>query len=123
MARAINFEVNREVTFVQYKPPKAPKACYLGYIHPVLNCDGYVYPCDSCVLNEAAGHSFANPWRICHWREVAQIYNKPVKSLIADPAKTCPGCVFTQSNELLGKVVDGFDTPRPYITPTHVNFV
>lgn len=124
MARTINFTVNREVVFVQYKPPKAPHACYLGYIHPVLNCDGYVYPCDSCVLNDAAGHSFANPWRVCHWRDVAQLYERPVESLIVDPAKTCPGCVFHQSNELLRDVVSGIpDPPRSREIPTHINFV
>ncbi len=65
IADAVNRVCGAEIAFVQQKPPKAPHACYLGYVHPVLNCDGYVYPCDSCVLNEAAGHSFSNPWRIC----------------------------------------------------------
>ncbi len=109
--------------FVQHKPPKAPHACYLGYIHPVLNCDGYVYPCDSCVLNEAAGHQFANPWRICHWKDIASIYEKPVRSLIADPGTLCPGCVFTQSNEQLRGVVEGGSFSPPEVTPEHVNFV
>ncbi len=122
MARAINFELDKEVAFVQQKPPKAPHACYLGYIHPVLNCDGYVYPCDSCVLNTAADHKFANPWRVCHWSEIANIYTKSIRSLIADPGKTCPGCVFTQSNEILRGVVEGKDFPAPS-NVAHKNFV
>lgn len=126
MAEEINVKVGREVAFVQYKPPASPKACYLGYVHPVLNCDGFVYPCDSCVLNEAAGHSFANPWRVCHWSEVGKLYEQPVRSLIADPSKTCPGCVFHQSNEILRGVVT--NNPRmnlspPAQTPEHVNFI
>lgn len=124
MALEVNETVGRDVAFVQYKPPSAPKACYLGYVHPVLNCDGYVYPCDSCVLNEAAGHTFANPWRVCHWSDIANIYEAPVRSLIADPARTCPGCVFPQSNAILGAVVDGTaDLTPPAQTPEHVNFV
>lgn len=124
MAYDINREVGYECAFVQNKPPAAPKACYLGYIHPVLNCDGYVYPCDSCVLNEAAGHQFANPWRICHWSDIARIYDEPVRSLIRDPAQSCPGCVFTRSNEILGGVVDGtIDTAPPATAPEHVNFI
>ena len=116
--------IDPTVVFVQQKPPRAPRACYLGYVHPVLNCDGYVYPCDSCVLNEAAGHQFANPWRICRWDEVGSIYDAPVRSLIADPAKTCPGCVFHQSNELLGQVVDGtIEIGPPQGEPAHANFV
>ena len=117
-------DIDPEVVFVQYKPPAAPKACHLGYIHPVLNCDGWVYPCDSCVLNETAGHKFADLWRICRWNEIGDVYSAPVESLIEDPAKTCPGCVFTKSNEILGSVVDGSAdlTPLP-VAPEHVNFV
>ncbi len=124
MASWINVLVEKDVAFVQMKPPKAPHACYLGYIHPVLNCDGYVYPCDSCVLNEAAGHQFANPWRICHWSAITDLYDAPVRSLIADPAKTCPGCVFTQSNEILREVVElATPFPQPKDMPEHANFV
>lgn len=124
MAKAINFEVDKEVVFIQDKPPKAPKACYLGYIHPVLNCDGYVYPCDSCVLNAAADHKFNNAWQICKWQDVASLYTRKVRSLIADPGKTCPGCVFSGSNAILGSVVDGTaDLVPPTQTPEHVNFV
>ena len=116
--------IDPAIVFVQQKPPKAPHACYLGYIHPVLNCDGWVYPCDSCVLNEAAGHQFANPWRVCRWDEIASIYEAPVRSLIADPTRTCPGCVFHQSNEILRSVVDGTaDLTTPTTAPEHVNFV
>lgn len=123
MADYINEVTLKESAFVQYKPPQAPKACYLGYIHPVLNSDGYVYPCDSCVLNEAAEHQFANPWRICHWTEIAELYENPVHSLIKNPAHLCPGCVFTKSNELLTEVVNG-TTPLPVVEPPeHVNFV
>ena len=122
--RAMANSIDPNVVFVQYKPPAAPKACYLGYVHPVLNCDGYVYPCDSCVLNEAAGHTFANPWRVCHWSDIGRIYDEPVRSLIKEPARTCPGCVFTKSNEILGTVVDGTaDLTPPTSVPEHVNFV
>lgn len=124
MADEINLMLGKEVVFVQYKPPTPPISCYLGYIHPVLNCDGYVYPCDSCVLNKDANHQFANPWRVCHWQDISSIYERPVRSLIKDPAKTCPGCVFTKSNNLLSEVVDGkIDLILPEETPEHINFV
>jgi hypothetical protein len=126
MAYHINavYAGGKEVVFVQYKPPEPPRACYLGYVHPVLNCDGYVYPCDSCVLNEAAGHTFANPWRVCHWSEIGRMYDEPVRSLIADPAKLCPGCVFTKSNEALTAIHEGrADLTPPTDTPEHINFV
>ena len=121
--QAMANQIDPNVVFVQHKPPAPPKACYLGYVHPVLNTDGYVYPCDSCVLNEEAGHRFNEPWRVCHWRDVADLYEKPLRSLV-DPQKLCRGCVFTKSNEILGAVVDGSIAPtEPQGTPQHVNFI
>lgn len=122
IANVVNFNLDREVVFVQYKPPAAPRACFLGYVHPVLNCDGYVYPCDSCVLNKTADHQFAEPWRVCRWDGIAAIYDAPVRSLV-DPRKLCPGCVFTGSNELLADVVEGQQFPAPVEQVEHVNFV
>lgn len=114
--------IDPSVVFVQYKPPEAPPACYLGYLHPVLNCDGFVYPCDSCVLNRAAGHKFAEPWRMCRWDEIGELYSKPARTLIKDPKALCSGCVFTKSNLLLQAVVDGapLQAPSPAV---HENFV
>jgi hypothetical protein len=114
--------IDPSVVFVQFKPPKAPNKCFLGYVHPVLNSDGYVYPCDSCVLNAAAGHKFANPWRVCRWDEIGAHYAKPIRSLV-DPKAICPGCVFTESNLLLEQVADGMETPVPEQSFTHPNFV
>lgn len=124
MAETVNRAVGYDPMFVQYKPPSAPKKCYLGYIHPVLNSDGFVYPCDSCVLNETADHKFANPWRICHWSEIGKLFEAPVRSLIVDPSTQCPGCVFPKSNALLQEVVEGtIDLSPPSEIPSHVNFV
>lgn len=114
--------IDPKVVFVQYKPPEAPKNCWLGYLHPVLNSDGYVYPCDSCVLNKAANHKFAEPWRICRWDEIGALYSQPARSLIKDPGKLCPGCVFTRSNALLGEVVNGAPLQEP-TQVLHPNFV
>ena len=114
--------IDPAVVFVQYKPPEAPPACYLGYLHPVLNSDGFVYPCDSCVLNKAAGHKFAEPWRMCRWDQISELYSRPAKSLIKDPSKQCPGCVFTNSNLLLQEVVNGVPLQPPSPT-THENFI
>lgn len=131
IARGVNAEVVADVAFVQYKPPAAPKACYLGYVHPVLNCDGYVYPCDAVVLSVAevayrqggSNHKFDVPWRMCHWSEIASIYQAPVRSLI-DPARWCQGCVFTKQNTILQAVVDGTADLSQAVSPQeHGNFV
>lgn len=116
-------KINPDIAFVQYKPPASPNKCLLGYSHPVLNSDGWVYPCDSCVLNAKADHKFANPWRICHGSEISKIYENPVRSLIDNPKEQCPGCVFTRTNLLLEQVLNGMETPVPEVTPTHPNFI
>ncbi len=118
--------IDPDRVFVQYKPGKAPNACYLGYVHPVLNSDGYVYPCDSCILNETAGRKFAEPWRMCHWSEIARIYQEPVHSLISDTKKMCGNCVFTKQNLILEGVVKGEVVSSPSVPGVelqHLNFV
>jgi hypothetical protein len=132
MADAINKQVGYEPCFVQHKPPRAPAACYIGYLHPVLSTDGLVYPCDSVTLAVAevayrenrSDHRFASPWAICHWQDIAKIYDEPVRSLIKHPEEMCRGCVFETQNSILKGVVDGTAaiTP-PAERPVHENFV
>lgn len=121
--REFSKSVDETVCFVQYKPPKAPPACYLGYIHPVLDASGWVFPCDSCVLNKGANHKFAEPWRMCRWDQIGEFYKRPVHSLIADPRKQCEGCVFSKNNAVLGGIVHGLEFKAPTGTPEHANFV
>jgi hypothetical protein len=125
IADVVNHRLRRNVVFVQYKPPKAPHVCLLGSVHPVLNADGFCYPCDSVVLNESAGHKFGETWRICHWSEIKKLYDKPLpNSLIIDTQKQCPGCVFTKSNEILEGVRDGTIDYTPSVDkPEHINFI
>lgn len=114
--------IDPSVCFVQYKPPAAPDACYLGYLHPVLNCDGFCYPCDSCVLNQTAHHKFAVPWRMCRWDEIGDLYKQPVHSLIKDTHALCSGCVFSNSNRLLIDIKNGLPLQSP-MPATHPNFI
>lgn len=117
--------VNPEIAFVQMKPPKAPKRCFLGYVHPVLNSDGFVFPCDSVCLANAAlkgEHKFGSPWAICKWNEIADYFSRPVKSMV-DSQRLCGGCVFHSSNDVLASVVDGGYSPMPEMEFSHPNFV
>lgn len=117
--------IDPSVAFVQMKPPKAPKRCFLGYVHPVLNSDGQVFPCDSVCLANAAlrgEHKFASPWAICKWNEIGEYFARPVKSMV-DSERLCAGCVFHGSNDVLASVVDGGESPYPEQQFTHPNFV
>lgn len=116
--------VDPNVVFCQYKQPNPHTTCTLGYVHPVLSETGRVFPCDSCVLNDEASHSFDERWSICHWSEIAALYEAPVRSLIKNPLKMCDGCVFGTTNRILESVWRGGDDITPVgPVPTHVNFV
>lgn len=114
--------INPDKVFSQNKPPRQPHACFKGYPHPVLNTDGWVYPCDSVVLNKTANHRFGSAWRICRYDEVGAFYAAPVRPNV--PSDICPGCVFSDQVDFIAGVVNGNPTPLPEgPQPTHVNFV
>lgn len=113
--------------FSQNKPPRQPHACYKGYPHPVINSDGWLFFCDSVVLNTAVGadaeHKFSNKWRVCHWTEISELYSKPMRPGV--PNDICPGCVFNTQTDLIAAIVeDQIETPLPDgPMPEHVNFI
>lgn len=108
--------------FSQFKPPRQPKQCFKVLPHPCLNADGWVYPCDSVVLNRDAGHKFGSQWRICRAEEIGELYANPSKFKM--PNGICPGCVFADQVDLIHDVVGGMETPIPDSPePAHVNFV
>ncbi len=85
--------------FAQRKLPAAPPRCWLGWLHPVLNTDGYVYPCDSLVLNPSADRQFHPNWRQCHMDDLDKWFALEPDSCV--DTKMCPACVFTESNLLI----------------------
>jgi MoaA/NifB/PqqE/SkfB family radical SAM enzyme len=115
-------EIDPNVFFVQQKPPRQPKRCLKGYGHPVANCDGWVYPCDSVVLNRTAGHKFDSTWRICRMEDIGKFYAEPIRPNV--PNNACPGCVFSDQVDLISAIADGMETPIPDgPQPEHINFV
>lgn len=108
--------------FSQFKPPRQPQKCYKVLPHPCLNADGWVYSCDSVVLNRDAGHKFGSQWRICRAEEIGELYANPAKFKM--PNGICPGCVFADQVDLIHSIVSGAETPLlAGPPPSHVNFV
>lgn len=113
--------------FSQFKPPSQPHACYKGYPHPVINSDGFLFFCDSVVLNTAtnadAEHKFHNKWRVCHWTEISDLYSKPMVPGV--PNDICPGCVFHDQVEMIADIVEGVGEipPPPETEPEHSAFI
>lgn len=115
-------ELDPSVFFVQVKPPRQPHRCLKGYPHPVANCDGWVYPCDSVVLNQTAGHKFGSAWRICKMEDISKFYSEPIRPNV--PNDICPGCVFSDQVDLISDIADGKVNPIPTgPSPEHINFV
>lgn len=114
-------DINPDVFFVQVKGPRQPHRCLKGYPHPVANCDGWVYPCDSVVLNQTAGHKFGSAWRMCRMGDILDFYARPIAPNV--PNNICPGCVFSDQVDLISAIADGLEVPTPTQPIQHVNFV
>lgn len=108
--------------FHQYKIPSPPNKCFLGFFHPVLYCDGNIYPCDSLVLNDHKNQQFKKDFIISSARDVGKLYNSPASSLV-NPRESCPNCVFERQNTLLEKVIDGDVTKFKNEYILHKNFI
>lgn len=113
--------INPEIVFSQNKPPRQPKKCFKVLTRPCLNADGWIYACDSVVLNRTAGHKFNSAWRICTHDKVGDLMQHPEKYTMPD--NICSGCVFADQVDLINAVVNGAATPMPYGEIEHVNFV
>lgn len=108
--------------FSQNKPPRQPKTCFKILTRPCMNADGWVYPCDSVVLNKTANHQFGSKWRICHWDKVGELMQSPENFYMPDGI--CPGCVFADQVDMIHDIVEGMPTPLPAAPPPkHHNFV
>lgn len=108
--------------FSQNKPPRQPKKCFKVLTRPCLNADGWIFPCDSTVLNRTAGHKFGSMWRICRGEDVGDMLDNPSKYQMPDGI--CPGCVFADQVDLINEIVEGRETLLPDgAPPEHVNFI
>lgn len=110
--------------FHQHKTHKTPAECHLGRVHPVLYADGYIYPCDSLVLNSPSDDKkFHREYALCKWDEVNKYYAKMIKGTLID-TKKCPHCVFSEQNKLLFKIINtNNDLPITDKKLKHINFI
>ncbi|MDD5489633.1 MAG: radical SAM protein [Candidatus Moranbacteria bacterium] len=110
--------------FHQYKTHITPFECHLGRVHPVLYTDGYIYPCDSLVLNSPVGDKkFHQSYALCRWDEVNKYFTGKIRGTLID-TKKCPHCVFSRQNKLLFEIINA-DCAFPEIDRKfkHVNFI
>ena len=112
-----------EPFFHQFKIHGEQKECYLGWVHPVLYCDGYVYPCDSLVLNDFTDQEFKEDYRLCNSNDIGTFFDLSMKSLIPEYI-ICKNCVFKRQNEIIKEIMNkSIDISSRYIDIEHNNFV
>lgn len=112
--------------FHQYKIPTCPESCFLGYFHPVLYCDGNIYPCDSLVLNDHDNQQFKDSFMICSAKDIGTFYDNLADKSLVDTKNKCPNCVFESQNNLLrdikNKIIKITGTEK-LNDLKHVNFI
>ena len=110
--------------FHQYKTHATPPECHLGRVHPVFYTDGFIYPCDSLVLNSPEDDKkFHQDFALCKWDEVKDFYSKAIAGSLINTVK-CHHCVFARQNNLLIDIINT-DKKLPEVEEhiKHVNFI
>lgn len=88
--------------FFQPKVFCKPSRCYWGYFKPFLLHDGWVYPCSSVVLNDAADRKFNEKYRWYYMDDLVKIYNRGMESF---PTRSCTHCVFSEQNNMVDNLL------------------
>lgn len=86
--------------FFSMKGYDKPEECWLGYLRPFLNADGYVYRCSA---NPLIQRKFHPHFRMCHHTGILQFWKQTAKPFSTDK---CGLCFFKEQNELLSSVIN-----------------
>jgi MoaA/NifB/PqqE/SkfB family radical SAM enzyme len=113
-----------EPFFHQYKTHATPPECHLGRVHPVFYTDGFIYPCDSLVLNSPEDDKrFHQDFALCRWDKIGDFYSKRIKGSLVD-TKKCHHCVFSRQNHLLFDIINtNKEISEVAGEVKHVNFI
>lgn len=85
--------------FFSMKGYDKPKECWLGYLRPFLNADGFIYRCSA---NPLINRKFHPHFRMCDCSQIISFWKKPAKPF---PTNTCRLCFFKEQNELLSNII------------------
>jgi MoaA/NifB/PqqE/SkfB family radical SAM enzyme len=84
--------------FFQEKDYTPPERCWMGYLKPFLNSDGYVYHCSA---NPLIDLKFNEKFRMGRIVDIKQIWENPVPYC----SENCGECFFKEHNELLEEIL------------------
>jgi len=83
--------------------------CHQSFFRPYLHESGYVYPCDSVVLNDSPG-MFIKKYALCAAEDIGDYLDGKIEQKF-DATVDCTGCVFTKTVNMLDHYVKGIDDP------------
>jgi len=92
--------------FFSMKGYDKPEECWVGYLRPFLNADGYIYRCSANPLIERKFHPH---FRMCHYHNIIQFWKKIGKPFATDK---CGLCFFKEQNELLAAIINPVKHPN-----------
>jgi organic radical activating enzyme len=80
--------------FPQSKDYSKPETCWVGYLKPMLYCDGYIYHCSAIALIQ---RRFTKQFRMGHMSEIKKIWSNP------KPFNTmnCDKCFFRIHSDII----------------------
>ncbi len=80
--------------FPQSKDYSKPQKCWIGYLKPFLNSDGYIYHCSAIPL---IYRQFYEKFRMGHWTKIKEIWANPKPF----DTKDCDKCFFRIQSEVI----------------------
>ena len=86
--------------FFQEKEYVPPSRCWMGYLKPFINADGYIYHCSA---NPLIDLKFNKKFRMGHISEIDKIWND--KYVIPFTSEHCGECFFKEHNELIEEII------------------
>lgn len=90
--------------FFQQKEHLVPHRCWMGYIKPFVNSDGYIYHCSA---NPLLSRKFNDKFRLGHITEIEKIWESPAAFNTCDCVEG--KCFFKEHNDLIEQVLLNID--------------
>lgn len=85
--------IHHPKVFIVEKDHKKPaEHCYMGWIKPHLDADGYIYHCSTCALRD---RKFPMEWQIGRWDKIPTDYPDYFNT------DACERCFYVEQNNLL----------------------
>ena len=89
--------VHPKIFIIEKDHMKPADRCYMGWVKPHLDADGYIYHCSTCALRD---RKFPMEWRIGSWDHIPDPYPEKAKF----DTRACERCFYVDQNKLLDNI-------------------